>query len=272
MDATRQTRAAEIASLFAGNDDNPDAPLLTVSDLTVRYMGLAALSDVSFALRSGEVMAVVGPNGAGKSTLLNAISGLSRGAVSGRVALGPESITGKGAAAIARLGVGRSFQHPPMLETETVLQNVLVGDHLRLTYSLADQVFRPRAVRRREASAATRALAALRFTGLADLAETKAGSLPYGTAKIIDIARAIVGGPRLLLLDEPTSGLDASEQLALSTLLSDLHRFTRTTILIVEHHMNVVRSIADTVIGLQGGTVLAVGPPDQVLDSGIFSA
>jgi branched-chain amino acid transport system ATP-binding protein len=272
MDVTRQTPGSEVASLFERNDDKPDGPLLTVSNLTVRYMGLAALSDVSFALRSGGVIAVVGPNGAGKSTLLNAISGLSRGAVSGRVALGSESIAGSRPAAIARLGVGRSFQHPPMLESETVLQNVLVGDHLQLTYSLADQIFRPRAVRLGEASAVRRAFAALRFTGLADLAETKAGSLPYGTRKIIDIARAIVSGPRLLLLDEPTSGLDANEQLGLSTLLRDLHRFTTTTILIVEHHMNVVRSIADTVIGLQGGTVLAVGPPDQVLDSGIFGA
>jgi ABC-type branched-subunit amino acid transport system ATPase component len=115
-------------------------------------------------------------------------------------------------------------------------------------------------------------MAVLEFVGLAVLKDNEAGSLPYGTRKLIDIARAIVAGPRLLLLDEPTSGLDAAEQSSVAHMLLELSRTTPVTLLVVEHHMEIVRNVARKVVGLQGGMVLATGTPEEVLDSDIFRA
>ncbi len=245
-------------------------PALALRDVSVHFGGVAALSEVSIEVAAGEVVAVVGPNGAGKSTLLNAVSGLLGDRVSGTVQLGGRDVRGLSATRIARLGVGRSFQDPPLLDTEAALTNVLSGQHLRLGYPMADQLLRPRRVKRLEQEAADRAAATLDFVGLGHLAGQPVAGLAYGTRKLIDIARAIVAEPGLLLLDEPTSGLDRDEQQAVARMLTQLHRRSSLAVLIVEHHMEVVRSVATTVIGLHSGSVLMVGKPSEVLDSQEF--
>jgi branched-chain amino acid transport system ATP-binding protein len=247
-----------------------EGPLLSFRDLRVQFGGVAALAGVTFEVPAREVVAVIGPNGAGKSTLLNAISGLVRDNASGDIVLAGKSVLGSAPVRIARIGVGRSFQDPPMLDKGTVVENVMVGGHLRIAYSMADQIWRRRKVRRLEQLGTERAIEVLRFMDLSDLANERVGGLPYGTRKLIDIARALVSGPHLLLLDEPTSGLDLDEQRAVGRVLQAVHKATGVTILIVEHHMNVVRSIAERVVGLESGTVLAVGTPEEVLDSEVF--
>jgi branched-chain amino acid transport system ATP-binding protein len=172
--------------------------------------------------------------------------------------------------AIAAAGLGRSFQHPPLLEHETVADNVVCGMHGLDKYSLASQVFRPRHVARREALLYERALLLLDVVGLSDLADHAVGSLSYGQRKLIDIARAMASGPRLLLLDEPTSGLDFAEQEKVKNILLTLRASGRVTVLVVEHHMDMVRNTATRVLGLQAGAVLAEGDPGQVLDSEAF--
>jgi branched-chain amino acid transport system ATP-binding protein len=271
VDTRDDCRADLLRGIFATGHES-SGPLLSLREVTVLFGGVAALRDVTFDVAQHDVVAVVGPNGAGKSTLLNVVSGLIRPTGSSDVVLFGESVRGRSVAAVARLGVGRSFQSPPFIDAETVLENVMLGQHLRLGYRMGDQIFRRRHVKRLEREAREQALAVLEFVGLAHLRSARIESLPYGTRKLIDIARALVSGPRLLLLDEPTSGLDGDEQSDVGRILLDLHRATPVTILIVEHHMDVVRTVANTVVGLQAGAVLATGTPDAVFDSEGFRA
>jgi ABC-type branched-subunit amino acid transport system ATPase component len=264
---TDQARSDQALDGVRGSTGGVATAVLVVEDLTVRFGGIAALERVSFDVRQNEVVAVVGPNGAGKSTLLNVISGLVRGNASGTVLLNGLSIAGRPPAAIAQTGVGRSFQNPFLVESETVLENVLLGEHLWLKYRMADQLWRRSRVRQAEEEGRRRALEILDITGLGPVSDQRVGGLSYGTRKLIDIARAIVSAPKLLLLDEPTSGLDAAEQSAVGRVLAELHRTTEMSMLVVEHHMNVVRTIADRVLGLEGGTVLGLGTPKEVLSS-----
>jgi branched-chain amino acid transport system ATP-binding protein len=242
-------------------------PVLSVDDLSVHFGGVAALSHITFEVPQREIMAVVGPNGAGKSTLLNVISGLVRGNLSGRVMLDGSDITRKAPAAIAKAKVGRSFQDPPLIDSETVLENVLLGDHLHLGYRMFDQLWRRRRVRAAELASRRGALEILEITGLIDVKDERAGGLSYGSRKLIDIARAIMSRPQLLLLDEPTSGLDASEQAAAAKVLGELHRATDMSILVVEHHMDVVRSIAGKVLALESGKVIAMGTTSELIST-----
>jgi branched-chain amino acid transport system ATP-binding protein len=264
--------ASLLADIFRPAEADDVDALLSLREVTVQFGGVAALRDVTFDVAPHDVVAVVGPNGAGKSTLLNVVSGLIRPTGAGDVTLLGEPLRRKSVAAVARLGVGRSFQSPPFIDSETVLENVMVGQHLRLGYHMGAQILRRRHVRQLERAAERQALDVLEFIGVVDLRAAKIDSLPYGTRKLIDIARAVVSGPKLLLLDEPTSGLDGDEQAAVGRILTNLHRATPVTILVVEHHMDVVRAVASTVIGLHAGTVVAMGAPNEVLSSESFRA
>jgi ABC-type branched-subunit amino acid transport system ATPase component len=244
--------------------------VLDFRDVVVQFGGVVALSGVSFTVRQHELVAVIGPNGSGKSTMLNAISGLVSGNAEGEIVIRGEQMLGRAPVAIARAGVGRSLQSPVLIDSATAIENVMLGEHVRLPYSLFDQMFRRRRVRRYEREARRRAQIALDFMGLGHIAEHRVASLAYGTRKLIDIARAIVAGPDLLLLDEPTSGLDGSEQSAVGHMLRELHGATGVTILVVEHHMDVVRRIADRVVALESGQVLTIGTPAEVLASDLF--
>jgi branched-chain amino acid transport system ATP-binding protein len=261
-----------LSSLFAhvADSSTDGSPLLTIQNLDVRFGGLRALSKISVDIYRSEVVAIVGPNGAGKTTLLNAICGLLGNSVSGEVTFSGKSVLHSHPAAIAAAGVARSFQNPPLIESETVLQNILLGAHLRLRYRMVDQIVRRRAVAAREAEAMQLAITVLEFAGLTRFIDRPVAGLPYGSRKIIDIARTLMSSPKLLLLDEPTSGLDVHERELVQNLLMELRKSTELAILVVEHHMDIVRATADRVVGLQAGAVLAVGTAVEVLDSEAF--
>jgi ABC-type branched-subunit amino acid transport system ATPase component len=270
--ASRQDGATEghgiLVEMFAtakADSSTPDKPVLRVKDLSVHFGGLPALQSLSLEVARGEAIAVVGPNGAGKTTLLNAISGLIRPNVRGEIEIDGVPSAKRSPVAIARLGVGRSFQHPPLIDSESVLENVMVGQHLRFVESIGNRVLRPWRARRFEGRPLKEAMAVLEMLGIARLAATKVGLLPYGTRKLVDIARAVASGSHLLLLDEPTSGLDEGEQNDLAQLVSELHGLTGITLIIVEHHMNVVRAVATRVVALETGAVAELGSVEQVL-------
>ena len=267
-----EASAEWLRSIFDRPPMAGDGPVLSFQNVGARFGGVTALSAVTFDVAAHDVVAVIGPNGAGKSTLLNTLSGLIRDNVTGEILLGGQSTRNSSSAKIASLGVGRSFQDPPLLDSETVMENVLLGAHLRLGYRMGDQIYRRRRVRSRELEARERATAILEFAGLAHVSDEKVGGLAYGVRKLIDIARALISGPHVLLLDEPTSGLDPDEQQAVGRLLTELHHATPVTILVVEHHMDVVRTVATKVVGLQSGSILATGTPHEVLDSELFRA
>jgi branched-chain amino acid transport system ATP-binding protein len=245
-----------------------EGDLLAIRDLRVRFGGLAALAGVSLSVGHHDLVAIVGPNGAGKSTTLNAINQLIRS--TGEITFDGRRIAGLPAWKIAAAGIGRSFQDPPLIDRYTVLENVLCGAHQRLRYGMLAQVAWRPTVRRQEAEMTRRALTLLDFVGLADEAGKDAGSLSFGARKLVDIVRAMVFGPRLLLLDEPSSGLDEHDRQGLRSILLALREEKRVGILCVEHHMDLVRAVATHVVALQAGEVLMTGSPAEVLDSARF--
>jgi branched-chain amino acid transport system ATP-binding protein len=252
----RQAVAAEVA--------------LEVTDVAVSFGGIAALNAVSAQVSTYEVAAIVGPNGAGKTTLLNAVSGLLDTKVRGNIVFYGQRINGMHPTRIARLGLGRSFQHPPLLEEQTVVENILLASNLHLPFGLPGQMFTPWRAHRLERAERERALALLDFVGLSAMAGKQASGLSYGSRKLVDIIRAIFLSPTLLALDEPTSGLDFHEQETVVELIQKLAAMRRMTLLLVEHHMDIVRSCASQVLGMQAGRVIASGTPTEVFESEVY--
>jgi branched-chain amino acid transport system ATP-binding protein len=232
-------------------------PILAVDGLTMRFGGLVAVNDFSLKVERGAIHALIGPNGAGKSTTFNAISGLYR-PTAGRVAFEGRDVTAAGASTRAGLGIARTFQNLELFGTLSVLENVLIGSHVHCGGSIRDML----AARPREAAAHAEAL--LDRIGLTDFRNVPAASLDFGRQKLLEIARALAIRPRLLLLDEPAAGLRNREIGALDTMLSELARKDGITILLVEHVMQLVMSISDTITVLNFGTKIAEGRPAAV--------
>jgi len=225
-------------------------PLLSLQNATLRFGGIVALDDVTLGAEEGTITGLIGPNGAGKTTAFNAITRLYR-LDSGDVAFDGRSILHTPPSRVVRLGIARTFQNVELFPTMTVLENVLVGAH---TTSLLA----------RESTVRARALDALELVGIKDVAHRHAAGLPFGTMKRVELARALVSQPRLLLLDEPAGGLNHEEVEDLATFLRRLRDELRLTLLLVEHHMNLVMKVSDHVHVLNFGRTIAAGPPAEV--------
>ncbi len=220
--------------------------LLSVDDVTVRFGGILALDGVSFEVARGRITGLIGPNGAGKTTAFNVITRLYR-PEAGTLVLDGESLLRTPPHRVVHRGIARTFQNINLFRSMSVLENVLVGAH-----ALG-----------RSARAAD-ALAVLDEVGLRPLAHRVAASLPYGTQKRVEIARALAARPRLLLLDEPAGGLNHEEVEQLGLFIRRLRDERGLTVLLVEHHMNLVMGISDDVSVLSFGRTIASGPPAQV--------
>ncbi|MEW6387701.1 MAG: ABC transporter ATP-binding protein [Thermodesulfobacteriota bacterium] len=236
--------------------------LLEVSGLSKHYGGVPALEAVSFGVEPGKVTALIGPNGAGKTTLLNCLSGVSR-PDQGEVLFDGENITGFPAHRVARLGISRTFQNLRLFPRLSVLDNVLCGLTTQAGTSLMEALLRLPALRHRERRLRLTALKALDTFGLADKAGWPAGALSYGDKKRVEMARAFVSQPVLTLLDEPVAGLNTEETAQVAALIRQM-RLSGKTILLVEHDMDLVMSVADQVVVLDGGSRIAAGTPDEV--------
>jgi branched-chain amino acid transport system ATP-binding protein len=224
--------------------------LLAVENVTRRFGGIVALDDVSLALDEGAIGGLIGPNGAGKTTLFNVITRLYK-ADSGRVVFDGRDLLGTRPYRVIRAGVARTFQNVVLFPTMTVTENVLVGAHTRL---------RPFGERKGRKEAAE----TLDYLRLSHLAERPAAGLPFGTLKRIELARALVSRPRLLLLDEPAGGLNHEEVEELGDLIRRLRKDFELTVLIVEHHMALVMGVSDRVHVLNFGKKIAEGTPQEV--------
>jgi branched-chain amino acid transport system ATP-binding protein len=220
--------------------------LLAVTDVTLRFGGIVALDNVSFEVEQGQISGLIGPNGAGKTTAFNVITRLYR-PDAGDVTLEGASLLRRPAHRIVSMGIARTFQNIQLFRTMSVLENVLVGAHSR-----------GRKVGR------TQALDALEVVGLRDRADFAAAALPYGTQKRVELARALAARPRLLLLDEPAGGLNHEEVMELGAFVRRLRDELELTILLVEHHMNLVMSVSDHVNVLSFGRKIAAGTPVEV--------
>ena len=216
--------------------------LLSVEHVTRRFGGIVAVDDVSLDVREGEIAGLIGPNGAGKTTLFNLISRLYR-PDGGVISFDGRSLLRTPAHGVVRHGIARTFQNVELFGSMTVLEHVLLGRHAR------------RGRRAREL---------VEYVGLAGLAHRKARELPYGTQKRVELARALASGPKLLLLDEPAGGLNHEEVAALGALIRRLRDDFELTLLIVEHHMGLMMSVAERVYVLDFGRRIASGTPREV--------
>jgi ABC-type branched-subunit amino acid transport system ATPase component len=237
--------------------------ILEAKGISKRFDGLAALTDIEFAIGAGTIAGLIGPNGAGKTTLFNIITGLIK-PTSGELLFDGRSIGGLRPNRIAERGIARTFQSIRLFPTMTALENILVGEHCRLHGTVMAAVIRPPWVQREERTARQRALELLAFVGLEGKADTLANNFPYGDQRRIEIARALATRPRLLLLDEPTAGMNSRETEELAAFLGRLRRELGLTILLIEHHMEVVMGICDRVTVLDHGVKIAEGMPGQV--------
>jgi branched-chain amino acid transport system ATP-binding protein len=236
--------------------------LLSVEHATRLFGGLAALDDVSMEVAEGTICGLIGPNGAGKTTLINAISGLLP-LTSGVIHLGGSSLSGLPPHQVAAVGVARTFQTVRLFGDLPVLENVMVGHHLRQRGTLLETVLRLPRARAEERDSRERAMAVLERLDMERLASVPAGTLSYGDQRRVEIARALAREPRLLLLDEPAAGMNATETEAMGDLLIELGT-AGLTLLVVEHDMGLIMRISDQVVVLSFGRKIAEGPPDVV--------
>ena len=239
------------------------APLLSVRDVRVTFGGIVALDGVSFDLQPGQVLGLIGPNGAGKTTLFNCLSRLYQPSA-GDILMDGVSILDLPAHRIAEIGIGRTFQNVALFPRLSVRDNVLVGGHARSRSDMLSDALRLAWVRRGERGLRAEAEAAIAYMGLEAVADRPVAGLPFGTQKRVELARALAARPRLLLLEEPAGGLNHDEVMALGTLIRRIRDDRGVTVLLVEHHMGLVMSIADHVVALNFGRKLAEGPPAAV--------
>jgi branched-chain amino acid transport system ATP-binding protein len=219
--------------------------LLSLRNVTRRFGGIVALDGVSFDVGEGQIVGLIGPNGAGKTTAFNVITRLYR-PNSGEVEFAGETLLRTPVHGIVRRGIARTFQNVELFKTMTVLDNVLVGAHTRGRHVEGD------------------AREALEYVGLAELVERPVAGLPFGTLKRVELARALVSRPRLLLLDEPAGGLNHEEVAELGRFIQQIRDDRELTVLLVEHHMNLVMGISDHVNVLNFGKKIADGAPADV--------
>lgn len=240
-------------------------PILEVAGVGKSFAGLVALNDISFAVGSGAIHGVIGPNGAGKTTLFNVITAVFP-PTSGEVRFEGTRISGLPAYRIARMGVARTFQNVRLFGDQTVFENVVIGAYRHTRAGLVTGTLRLPSVVAEEARVRGEAMACLEFVGLGADARRMADVMPFGQQRLLEFARALALRPRLMLLDEPAAGLNDRETEQLAQLILQLPA-RGITVLLVEHNMDLMMSVADRIVVLNYGTRIAEGTPDEIQDN-----
>ena len=242
--------------------NNMNEALLEVKDLTMRFGGVTALHELSFAVKKNEICGLIGPNGAGKTTLFNVISRIYD-PTTGSINFQNETLLNKASYQIAQMGIARTFQNLALWPKMTVLENVMAGAHVHGKQNFFSAMLRI-GLAKEELKLRQNALTILDSLGLSQHANKACGGLPFGTMKRIELARALINKPELLLLDEPATGLNQSEVNELSSLIKTVRNEYGLTILLVEHHMGMVMGISDRVVVLDFGSKIAEGTPEEI--------
>ncbi|MEI6970526.1 MAG: ABC transporter ATP-binding protein [bacterium] len=236
--------------------------LLDVQNVRHCFSGLLALDKVTFQVKEGQVKSIIGPNGAGKTTLFNIVSGIFPPS-SGSIRFCGDSIAGLKPYQVARKGISRTFQNLSLFLRMTVLENVMVGRHIRTRQGFVSSALRLPGQIREEKAMREAAMVRLEELGLAAVADVPAGSLSFGQRRMVELARALATEPKLLLLDEPASGLNTREKEGLAGIIATI-RSKNVTILLVEHDMSLVMDVSDEILVLHSGVPIAEGPPAEV--------
>jgi ABC-type branched-subunit amino acid transport system ATPase component len=239
--------------------------MLRLEGITKVFGGLIALEEVSFSVEDGTITGIIGPNGAGKTTLFNIVSGIYP-QKSGNVYLGGKNISRFAPEKLARLGLVRTFQNVELFGQMTVLENVMVGLHTKSKSGILSCAFKLPGHIREEKYIRERSLQWLEFTGMVDSAEVKAGNLPFGKGRLLEIARALALEPRMILMDEPAAGLNSHETIGLAALIRRI-RESGVTVVLVEHDMDLVMDVCDAVVVLNLGRKLAEGTPREIQEN-----
>ncbi|MDQ0391396.1 ABC transporter ATP-binding protein [Labrys monachus] len=239
------------------------APLLQVRGLKKAFGGMVAIDNIDLDVLEGSVHAIIGPNGAGKTTAFNCITAFVP-PTAGRIFLGGARIDGLPAHVVARHGVARTYQNVRLFPNMSVLDNVLVGQHRRLRATFWEAIAGTGRFRREEAEARERAREYLAFVGIPHRAGEIARHMPYGDQRRLEIARALVAGPRILMLDEPAAGMNPAEGRALVDLIERIRGELAVTVVLIEHHMRVVMAVAERITVFNRGAILTEGTPAEI--------
>lgn len=238
-------------------------PLLSIEQLQVEFGGIRAVNQVSLSLEAGEIRGLIGPNGAGKTSIINAITGMVP-TRAGRVLFENRDITSFAPHDVSRCGVGRTFQHAEIFPDDSVLDNVRIGVDHHSQVGFLQAAFGLPAARKAESETRSIAIGLLEAFALAPWHGQRAGDLPFGLLKRLDIARAFATRPKLLLLDEPTSGMSEAESKLVVDQIVALSRQYGTALMVIEHNMRVIMQLAERITVLQSGMVLFEGTPAEV--------
>lgn len=236
--------------------------LLSTENLTIRFGGLVAVDEVSFAVERGETFSIIGPNGSGKTTIFNLISGFYKPS-SGRILFKGQPIENLRPYRIATLGIARTFQNVRLFKKMTVLDNALVGHHCKMASRFIDDLFHTPRQRREEKAVMDKALELLRMFDLERYLTEKAENLPYGDQRKLEIVRGLAAEPELILLDEPAAGMNPHETENLIRLIGRI-KDLGVSVVLVEHDMKVVMEISDRIFVLDYGKQIAEGTPDKI--------
>ncbi len=239
---------------------------LSVRNLSIMFGGVHAVEDVSFEVEPGEVFAIIGPNGAGKSTIFNLISRLYQPSA-GSIQYGEQDLLELKAHQVVRTGIARTFQNIELFEQATVLQNLLVGRHSHMNFNLLSSLLFLPGMRARELKHRRKVEDIIDLLEIAQYRDARIADLPYGARKNVELARALCAEPSLLLLDEPASGLNNEETNDVSFWLEDIKHDLGVTMVMVEHDMSLVNQVADRVMAINDGRLLAIGTPDEIREN-----
>ena len=249
--------------------------VLKTDNITMQFGGLTAVKDFNLEMRKGEIVALIGPNGAGKTTAFNMITGVYT-PTRGRILLGQRSmadgkevyiekdITGLRPDQITGLGIARTFQNIRLFKDLSVLDNVLIANHLRIKSNVFEAIFKLPRYRREEKQMVEKSMNLLEKVGLADYKDEKSSSLPYGRQRRLEIARALATNPSILLLDEPAAGMNPKESEDLTIFIKQIRDEFDLTVFLIEHHMQVVMDISDRIYVLDYGITIAQGSPHEI--------
>jgi branched-chain amino acid transport system ATP-binding protein len=245
--------------------DGAAPTILTISHLTKTFGGLTAVDDVSIEVKQGQIYSIIGPNGAGKTTVFNMVTGIYK-PTRGQIVFNGHSIAGRTPDAILRHGIARTFQNIRLFNNMTVLENVLVGQHIKMPGDLVSVILRPPYYRSAERRAHTRSMELLAFFGPALVAarDEYASSLSYADRRRVEVARAMASNPRMLLLDEPTAGMNDRETADAIGYIQALRSDYQVTIMLIEHKLQVTMGISDRISVLDYGKKIAEGTPAEI--------
>jgi len=243
--------------------DRVNGSFLVIDSVTIRFGGILALNHVSFEVSEGEIFSLIGPNGAGKTTVFNCISRFYT-PESGRILFCGNDLLSLKPDQICGLGITRSFQNVELFPHLTVSENIIIGLYSHFNYGLLAALFRTSHVRCQEKDHQTRVAKIMEFLGLSIYRNQKVSSLPFGLQKLVELGRALVTNPKLILLDEPASGMNQAEKEMLTRIIEQTGGSLKKSILIVEHDMNFVMNISNRIAVLNFGEKIAEGTPDEI--------